>query len=52
MIKEVDYLGRILIPKDIRRQLKIKTGDQVDVQIRGDQIVIQKLTEPPYQPRT
>ena len=36
MIKEVDYLGRISIPKDIRKQLKIKTGDQ---------IVIQKLTK-------
>ena len=45
MIKEVDYLGCISIPKDIRKQLEIKTGDQVDVQVRGDQIVIQKLTK-------
>ncbi len=40
--REVDRLGRIVIPKSIRKQLGIKEKDKVEIHTEGDTIVITK----------
>ena len=43
IIRRVDDLGRIAIPKDIRRQLEIKEGQPMEVGIDNEgRVVLQK----------
>lgn len=41
-IKKIDELGRIVIPKDIRKSLSIKTNDSLEIGIVGNTISIEK----------
>lgn len=41
-IKRIDELGRIVIPKDIRKRLSIKTNDTLEIGMDGDKIVLNK----------
>ena len=41
-IKRIDELGRIVIPKDIRKRLSIKTNDTLEIGMDGDNIVLNK----------
>ena len=41
-IKKIDELGRIVIPKDIRKCLSIKTNDSLEIGIIGNAISIEK----------
>ena len=41
-IKKIDELGRIVIPKDIRKSLSIKTNDTLEIGIVGNSINIEK----------
>lgn len=40
MYRNVDDLGRIVLPSEMRKQLNIKGGDAVNIDIRNDKIVI------------
>ena len=40
IVREVDKLGRIVIPKELRRTLKMETGDSVEIFVDGDRIVL------------
>ena len=42
MVRKVDDLGRIVIPKEIRRVLEIGEKDPVEIFVDGDQIVLKK----------
>lgn len=42
MVRKIDDLGRIVIPKEIRRQLGIKEGDSLEIFINEDEIVLRK----------
>ena len=42
-IKRIDELGRIVIPKDIRKRMSIRTNDNLEVLIDGDKIVLNKV---------
>lgn len=42
--RPVDELGRIVIPKEIRRSFKIKDRDLLEIFIEGDGIVLKKTT--------
>lgn len=42
IVRRVDDLGRILIPKEIRRTLKITDGKPMEFFIDGDSIVLKK----------
>lgn len=41
-IKKIDELGRIVIPKEIRKRLSIKTDDSLEISIDGNNISITK----------
>lgn len=42
MIRRIDELGRIVIPKEIRKTLRIKDGDNLEVFVEGNEKIILK----------
>lgn len=42
VVRRLDELGRVVIPKEIRKRLKIKNGDMVDIYTSEDVIILQK----------
>ena len=40
--KRIDDLGRIVIPKEIRRKLKIEDNENMEIYINDDEIIIKK----------
>lgn len=43
IVRRVDDLGRIVIPKEIRRQMGIKESDPIEIIPKGDSIVLKKF---------
>lgn len=41
-IRRIDELGRIVIPKDIRTKIRIREGDNLELKIENDLIIISK----------
>ena len=51
-VNQVDDLGRVLLPKEIRRVLKIRTGDKVEISLNSEnKIVINKYKDPELKDR-
>lgn len=47
IIRRIDDLGRIVIPKEVRRELHLNAGDQLAITVRGsDEISMRKIEEP------
>ena len=46
-IRRIDELGRIVIPKDIRKKLHISTSETLEIYIEGDEIRIKKYSALP-----
>lgn len=44
-VRRVDELGRLVLPKELRRRLGITDGDSVEIWIDGDQVVLVKHLE-------
>ena len=42
MVRNVDELGRVVIPKEMRKRLGIGNNDPVEISIEGERIVIEK----------
>lgn len=43
MIRQVDSMGRVVIPKEIRKLLDIESGrDYIEIYMDGDRIVLEK----------
>jgi len=46
MVRKVDELGRVVIPKEMRRILNIKTGSSIEMFINdSNQVVLKKFSE-------
>ncbi len=43
IVRRLDDLGRLVIPKEIRKQYRLKEGDSIEFFIDNDRIVIQKF---------
>lgn len=43
IVRRLDDLGRLVIPKEIRKQYRLKEGDSIEFFIENDQIVIQRF---------
>ena len=44
MVRRIDELGRIVIPKEIRKSLRIKNGDNLEIDVDGDSITLKKYS--------
>ena len=42
IIRRIDDLGRVVIPKEIRRGFKIYEGDPIEIGVDGDNIILTK----------
>ena len=45
VIRRIDELGRIVIPKEIRKSLRIKNGESLEVFLDGDSIILKKFSQ-------
>lgn len=44
IIRRIDELGRIVIPKEIRKSLRIKNGDNLEILVEGECITLRKYS--------
>ena len=44
IVRNVDELGRIVVPKEMRTKMDIKCGDPVEIFVEEDKIVLRKYT--------
>ncbi|MBC8545729.1 AbrB/MazE/SpoVT family DNA-binding domain-containing protein [Clostridiaceae bacterium NSJ-31] len=42
IVRKVDELGRIVLPKELRNTLDIKEKDSLEIYVDGDQIILKK----------
>ena len=45
VIGRIDELGRIVIPKEIRKNLRIKNGESLEIFVEGDSIILKKFSQ-------
>ena len=45
IIRRIDELGRIVIPKEIRKSLRIKNGDNLEIVVDGENIMLKKYSQ-------
>lgn len=46
VVRKVDQLGRIVLPKSLRKRYNMNEGDPVEILVEGDHIILGK-----YRPR-
>lgn len=44
IVRRIDDLGRVVIPKEIRRQLRIKEGDPFEIFLEGNKVCFEKYS--------
>ena len=44
IIRRIDELGRIVIPKEIRRSLRIKEGENIEIFVDNENIILKKYS--------
>ena len=42
MVRQLDSLGRIVLPIELRRTLDIKTKDMLEIQVEGNSVILRK----------
>ena len=45
IVRRIDELGRIVIPKEIRKSLRIKNGDNLEIIVDGENITLRKYSQ-------
>lgn len=43
IVRNIDELGRIVVPKEIRKKLGIANTDPVEIYVEGDKIILTKF---------
>lgn len=43
IVRDLDQLGRVVIPKELRTTLDIKEGDPIEVFVDGSDIILRKF---------
>lgn len=44
IIRRVDVLGRVVIPKELRKMLKINEGDPIEIYVERDEVILKKYS--------
>ncbi len=47
IVRRIDDLGRVVMPKELRRTLRIREGDPLEVYISDDSVILKR-----YSPKT
>ncbi|MEB3102444.1 AbrB/MazE/SpoVT family DNA-binding domain-containing protein [Ferviditalea candida] len=42
VVRKVDQLGRIVLPKSLRRRYQMNEGDPVEILVQGDHIILER----------
>ena len=42
IVRNLDELGRIVLPMELRRTLNMKSHDKVEIHVEGDNIILRK----------
>ncbi|WP_202077642.1 AbrB/MazE/SpoVT family DNA-binding domain-containing protein [Caldalkalibacillus salinus] len=42
IVRKVDELGRVVIPKELRKTLEIREGDPLEILVDGEHIILRK----------
>ena len=42
IVRKIDKLGRIVIPKDVRSTLKLECGDDIAITLKNNVIILKK----------
>lgn len=45
VVRNIDELGRIVVPKEVRRKMGINNGDAVEIYVEGDKIILTKYQD-------
>ena len=45
VVRKIDELGRIVLPSELRRVFGIREGDELEISVNGEQIILQKRTD-------
>lgn len=51
MKRKIDELGRLVIPKEMRKELGIKDNDQINIECIGNKVIITKPDAVDYKAR-
>lgn len=43
--RHVDELGRVVIPKELRRNLGIEEGDLMEISLKGQDVILRKVSQ-------
>ena len=43
IVRNIDELGRIVVPKEIRKKMDIKCDDPIEIFVEDDKIILQKF---------
>ena len=44
IVRKIDQLGRIVIPKELRKSLQLSTGSPMEIFVEEDRIILRKYT--------
>jgi transcriptional pleiotropic regulator of transition state genes len=42
VVRKIDELGRIVLPSELRRVFGIREGDELEISVDGEQVILQK----------
>ena len=42
VVRAIDMLGRLVMPAELRRQLHLSEGNQIEFLVDGDRVILQK----------
>lgn len=45
IVRRIDELGRVVVPKEIRKSLHIKNGENLEIFVNNDEIILKKYSE-------
>ncbi|WP_340397772.1 AbrB/MazE/SpoVT family DNA-binding domain-containing protein [Paenibacillus sp. FSL E2-0202] len=44
IVRRIDDLGRVVIPKELRRTLGVANGDPLEIFVDGDKVILRKYS--------
>ena len=45
VVRKIDELGRIVLPSELRRVFGIREGDELEISVDGERVILEKRTD-------